>query len=116
MFEPCRKQEQRAVFHLNYDLIGVVGGKLRDRRADDASLRPRIVEVHCVRTYSRFHVVDAAEKVVRMAMRPVLLPGSKDIHPAACDRDGLVSDLQKIQDLNRSRVDASTSLAKDSLF
>ena len=112
MFEPCRKQEQRTVFHLNYDLIGVVGSKLRDWRTYDASLRPRVVEIHCVRICLRLHVVGAAEKVVRMAVRPVSLPRSKDIHPAACDCDGFVSNLQKIHELNRSRVDASNEFGK----
>jgi hypothetical protein len=59
------------VLTLTHDLVGVVGSELGDWRADDAGLRPRIVEVDGVRALLYLDVIGAAQEIVRVSVHPV---------------------------------------------
>jgi hypothetical protein len=71
VIEPRRKYEQRAILHLQHDLVGIRGGECSDRRPDDPRLRAWVVKVDGVSARACLQIVDAAQKVVRMTVDPV---------------------------------------------
>ena len=79
--QPGRKDEKRAVYDTDDDLIRVLGGKFRYRRTYDAGLGPRIVEVYRIGAVLGLHVVDAAQEIVRVAVHPVGRAGRTHVGP-----------------------------------
>src|SRR5437867_3628093 len=78
VLQPSGKQQQHTILHLEDDLLGVLSSQFSDRRADDPGLRPRIEEIDAIGTWVRPHVVDAAQEIVWMVMRPV--PSTRAIY------------------------------------
>ena len=97
---------------LRDDLLGVIRGQLRDRRADDRSLRPRVEETDAVGPRLRAHVVDAAQIVVRMVVHAVPGTGRVDVGPAARDLETLMADLEVGEHGFGGIVDAVHDLAE----
>src|SRR5439155_1934004 len=68
VLEIRRKDQQRAVGHVDHHLVGILRGQLDHRRPDDCGLGPGVVEVDAVRARVRPHVIHAAQKIVGMAV------------------------------------------------
>src|SRR5688572_11355626 len=101
MLEPRRKHEQRALVHPQDDLVCVRAGECGDRWSDDAGLAARIVEVDRVGPGAGPQVVDAAQKVVGMVVELVCRTSGEHGRPAGRELDGVVADVQELEDSSR---------------
>lgn len=70
-------------------------GQFGDRRTNDGSLRARIVKIDRVCACLRLQIVDAAQKIVGMAVRGVCRTWTQHIDPAPRDAERGIGYLDK---------------------
>ena len=97
VFQVGREHQKSAVGHSNYDLISVLRRKFHDRRPDNTGLTSGVMKVYGVRTGVSSNVIDATQKVVRVAMTFVNCTLGENRGPAASDFESFLTDLQESQ-------------------
>src|SRR4029434_11116223 len=102
-------QKHHALRYRHHDLIGVVCRQLGNLRADDASLRSRVVKIDRVSALQDLHVIDTTQEIVGMTVHRVHAAGFEDVRPAARDLVPASADLQKIKHAVDLDIDAPGS-------
>jgi hypothetical protein len=95
MRQPGREHEQGAVAHGHHNLVSVIRRQFGDRRTNNGSLRARIVKTDRVCAFLSLHIVNTAQKIIRMAMHFVCRTGVQHVHPATSDAKRGISYLDK---------------------
>jgi len=112
VFQIGRKYQKSAVGHLNYDLVSVLRRKFHDRWPDNIGLTSRVMEVYCVCAWLSSNVIDAAQKVVLVAVSLVKRSLGKNRGPAASYFERLLTDSQESQNAFRGIVNARDEFLK----
>jgi len=70
------------------------------------------VEIDAIGAVLHLDVIDAAQEIIRMRVRPVCRIRCVDIRPTACDRDVAIADAQVGQHCSHRRIDTRHQCAE----